>query len=168
MDKTKDSNASLLAKLFDYTLDVKGSIYGDEQERLRWYEGITVAASLQWIIVPWVIAVSIWMGGRPVVSYMLAVTAALYIPQLITLRYAMKTRVRLQNQWSAKGIIAGLLSGGSYVAIAAGAVRAYDNGFDPAGLRGAAVGGPIGLLVALALAHRYNKRSKAVHNSVED
>jgi hypothetical protein len=168
MNKTMDSNPSPLTRLFNSILDVKGSIYGDEQERLRWYEGIAVAASIQWLLVPWVIAAAIWMGGRPVVSYMLAVTAALYIPQLITLRYALKSRVRLQNQWSAKGVVTGVLSAGGYLAIVAGAVRAYDNGFDPAGLKGAAVGGPIGLLLAVAFAHRYNKRSKAVQEPVED
>ena len=168
MEKTTNPKASPLTRLFNYILDVKGSIYGDEQERLRWYEGIAVAASFQWLIIPWVIAGSIWMGGRPVVSYMLAVTAALYIPQLIALRYAMKNRVRLENQRSAKGIVIGLLTAGAYVAIAAGAVKAYDNGFDPDGLKGAAVGGPIGLLLALGLAHWYKKRSKAMQNSVED
>jgi hypothetical protein len=168
MNKTLDSKASPLTRLFISILDVKGSIYGDEQERLRWYEGIAVAASLQWVIVPWVIAASIWMGGRPVVSYLLAVTAALYLPQLITVRYAIKSRIRLEQQWSTKGIVMALLSGGAYVAIAAGAVRAYDSGFDPDGLKGAAVGGPIGLLLALAFAHRYSKRSKAVQESVED
>jgi hypothetical protein len=38
-------------------LDFDGDLYGDERERLRWYEGIATAASLQWLAIPWVAAI---------------------------------------------------------------------------------------------------------------
>jgi hypothetical protein len=160
--------ATLLSRLFDQTLDVHGEIYGDEQERLRWYEGITVAASLQWIIVPWVIAVSIWMGGRPVTSYLLAITAAMYFPQLLTYVYAIRSGVRLPKFRSAKALFSGLLSGGAYLAIVIGAVRAYDDGLDPDGVKGALVGGPVGMIVALLLARIFMKRRAAAQARLED
>lgn len=152
---------TFLLRLTEQILDVKGNIYGDEQERLRWYEGITVAASIQWILVPWVIAVSIWLGGREVVSYLLAVTVAMYVPQLLTMQYAMRSRVRFEGYGSLKAIVTAVASAGSYVAIALAAIRAYDGGFDPNGLKGGVVGGFIGLGLVIVGARFYSKRTAA-------
>jgi hypothetical protein len=152
---------TLLMRFTDQILDVKGNIYGDEQERLRWYEGITVAASIQWVLVPWVVAVSIWLGGRAVVSYLLAVMVAMYLPQLLTMQYAMRSRIRLDGHWSPKAMVTAILSGGSYVAIALASVRAYDGGFDPDGLKGGVVGGFLGLGLVVVFARLYSKRTAA-------
>ncbi len=145
-------------RFVNWILDTKGtSLYGDEQERLRWYEGISAAASIQWLVVPWVIALGIWIGGRPVVSYLIAVAIVFVVPQYFAIFYAMKNRVRLPNSKSPGYLVISMISGLSIVAIVFASIHAYDNGFDPDGLKGAAVGGPIGGLLAALLIRRYKK-----------
>jgi hypothetical protein len=168
MNSTTASQGPVLRRFVDWTLDTKGDMYGDEQERLRWYEGITVAASVQWLIVPWMLAFGVWQGGRPVVSYLVAVTLLMFIPQLFSSVYAMRNRVRLPSTQSAKYWVFGLMSGLPYLAIVLGAIRAYDNGFDPAGLRGGAVGAVLGGTMSVLLLRRYNKRVKKVSNGDDE
>ena len=44
---------TMLDRVVRWSLDSDGDFYGDERERLRWYEGIATAASLQWLAIPW-------------------------------------------------------------------------------------------------------------------
>ncbi len=162
MNSTTASQGPVLRRFVDWMLDMKGDMYGDEQERLRWYEGIAVAASVQWLLVPWALAWGVWQGGRAVVSYLLAVTFLFVLPQGLSTVYVLRNRVRLPANSNVKYLLLGLASALPYVAIMLGAIRAYDGGFDPDGTRGGIVGGAIGGSLALLLMHRYNKRVKRV------
>ncbi|GAA2621869.1 hypothetical protein [Paractinoplanes durhamensis] len=56
---------NVLDRVVRWNLDLDGDLYGDERERLRWYEGIATAASLQSILIPWSAAVMVWPLGKP-------------------------------------------------------------------------------------------------------
>src|SRR3712207_9477580 len=82
----------LLDRIVRWNLDTDGDMYGDERERLRWYEGIATAASLQWIGVPWAAAVLVWVLGRPAVLPLAVVLAVLYLPILLCTVYVRRRR----------------------------------------------------------------------------
>jgi hypothetical protein len=158
MTSTTASQGPVLRRFADWALDMKGDMYGDEQERLRWYEGISVAASVQWLVVPWGLAWAVWQGGRNAVSYLLAITILFVLPQFFSTVYVLRNRVRLPTKKNAKYWTFALISGLPYLVIAVGVIRAYDNGLDPAGTRGGIVGAAIGGLLGILFVRRYSKR----------
>src|SRR5688500_14395530 len=87
-------------------LDGDGTIYGDERERLRWYEGIATAASLQWLAIPWAAAVLVWVLGRPSVLPLAVVLAALIVPMAVCTAYVRRRRVDTEvHSWNRKRVL---------------------------------------------------------------
>src|ERR1041384_6037395 len=86
---------TVIDRVVRWNLDLDGSddIYGDERERLRWYEGITTAASLQWLAIPWAAAVMVWPLGRASVLPLTVVLAALILPMVFRTVYGERSRV---------------------------------------------------------------------------
>jgi hypothetical protein len=167
--ETENSTGSvgpLMRRFVDWVLDTRGSMYGDELERKRYYEGTTVAASLQWLVLPWLMAFAIWKGGRPVVSYVVAFALVLYLPILFSSIYVLRNRVRTPKSPTPGLLILQIIFGLSFPAIGVLAIGAYDSGIDSefdGGLiawtvGGGLAGGFIGL-VGVKLYQRRQQRS---------
>ena len=149
-------------RLAVWLLDHDGELYGDEQERLRWYEGIALTASIQWIVVPWALAVMAWIGGRAVAPYLLIAAVVFYLPILLTNAYVTRWRVRLfAGGWTRKRIVISVLSGLPYVVLVIGLARAYDGFDDPAMVISGAVGALIGLGAVVIGFRRDSRRAAA-------
>jgi membrane associated rhomboid family serine protease len=153
--------STALDRVVRWALDVDGDTYGDERERLRWYEGIATAASLQWLAVPWAAAVLVWPLGRPAVLPLAVVLTLMYVPMLVCQAYMRRRRVDTSPRtWRLKTILhtaAGVLP---YVVFLVGALDAYQAP-DHSTAIGAAVGGVFGGTlgtVALALRSRRQRR----------
>ena len=150
-----------------WTLDFEGDLYGDdERERLRWYEGIAVAAQVQWIVVPWTAAVLVWTLGRPAVLPLVAVLAALLIPLGFCTGYVQSRRVSTTpRSWSAKRLLLGTLSGLPYVVFGIGALYHWE-GAESSTWKGAVVGAAFGLAIGVVIqavqTRRRRRRDAAV------
>jgi hypothetical protein len=160
---------TVIDRIARWTLDPDGDLYGDERERLRWYEGIAVAANLQWIAVPWAAAVLVWVLGRPSVLPLGVVLVAMYVPTVLCLLYMRRRRVETAVQrWTAKRIVLGALGGLPYVAYLLGAMNAY-GGTDRSVLSGAAVGAVVGgVLAAGFLAYSSSRRRRREAATIPD
>jgi pilus assembly protein TadC len=144
------TETTVLDRLVSWTLDHDGDIYGDEQERLRWYEGIATASTVQWIVLPWTIAVMSWICSREVAGYLLVLAVMFYVPMFLTTAYASKKQINLlPRTWTKKRIIVSVASGLPIVVVAIGLTRAFDEGLDSDGMVGGAIGGTVGLVVAI-------------------
>jgi hypothetical protein len=151
-----------LDRFVHWILDSDGTIYGDERERIRWYEAIAVASSVQWLVVPWALAIMAWMANRQVAPYLTAVAVIFYAPMLIATVLAERSRINtMQVRLNRKAVLIAVFTGLPFLLMLAGLVRAFDEGFDPSGLKGAAVGGPIGMIVAWLFARTVQKRRAA-------
>jgi hypothetical protein len=162
---------SLLDRIVRWNLDPDGDLYGDERERLRWYEGIATAASLQRMALPWAAAILAWTVGRSAVVPAAVLLAVLYIPMVMSLVYVRRRRVdTTPRSWSAKRIEVTVLSVLPYVLFVLGACYAYRS--TDAGLfRGAAIGAVIGGLLGFGKAvveSRQRRRREAAPVEDED
>ncbi|MFN8123327.1 MAG: hypothetical protein U0237_12945 [Thermoleophilia bacterium] len=141
----------VLDRLTDWVLDHDGDIYGqDERERYRWYEGIALAASAQWILVPWTMAALVWFADRDAAILLAVAFAVFHLGLLPANLHVRRKRVEVHPvHWSRKRILI------SAVAIPAGPVfflgfmRAFA-GMDATEAVGATVGGVIGLAGGVA------------------
>jgi hypothetical protein len=154
-------------------LDLDGDLYGDEQERLRWYEATAVAASVQWFLVPWVLAVLIWAANGSATVPLLIVAAAVYLPLLLLSAYAKRHRVRtLPDRWSRKRIVLTVASALPYLVIIGGAVRALvlqASGWPMHGMPvGMLIGLPIGLAGGVFAIRAARRREQAHENDSRD
>jgi hypothetical protein len=162
------ADTTTLDRLVSWTLDHDGDIYGDEQERLRWYEGIAVASSVQSIVVPWTLAVMSWICSREVAKYLVVLAVVFYVPTFLTAAYASKKRVYLARPHrTTKAVVLSVVAGLPVVVLVVGLIRALDEGLDPDGLVGGAIGSAIGLVVAVFVAraisqHRLAREANAV------
>ncbi|MBE1490453.1 hypothetical protein [Plantactinospora soyae] len=120
------SRITVLDRIADWALDPDGHTYGDERERLRWYEGMATAAMIQWIALPWAAAVLVWVGGRPVAPTLVVLLALLYLPILLCARYVARRRVDPRRiRWTTRTISTALLVGVPYLLFLFGLARAY-------------------------------------------
>lgn len=118
--------ATLLDRIAYWTLDHDGDIYGDERERLRWYEGIATAATIQWIATPWAAAVLVWTLGRPAVLPLAVLMIIFYVPMLVCHWYVRRRRVETDVQtWSRKRFIVAALSAPPYILFLVGCAWAF-------------------------------------------
>jgi len=155
-----DGRRTLLDRIVRWSLDPDGDLYGDERERLRWYEGIATAASLQWIALPWAAAILVWILGRPAVLPLGVMLAALYVPMLMSTAYVHRRRVdTAPPSWSAKRIVITLASIVPYLLFVLGACYAY-RATDAGLFGGAAIGSVIGGVVAGATAVYQSRRRR--------
>jgi pilus assembly protein TadC len=164
------ADTTTLDRFVSWTLDHNGDIYGDEQERLRWYEGIAVASSVQWIVVPWTMAVMSWICSREVARYLVVLAIVFYVPTFLTTVYVSRKRVNLAPPHrNAKVVTLGVVSGLPSVVMVVGLVRALDEGLDPDGIVGGVIGGAIGVVIAI-LAVREIARRRVIReaNAVDE
>jgi peptidoglycan biosynthesis protein MviN/MurJ (putative lipid II flippase) len=154
-----------------WILDLDGDTFGDERERIRWYEGTTVAANLQWIAVPLVAAVLVWILGRPSVLPLAAVLAVMYLTTVLVPIYVQRRRVDPRiARWRPSSVLRGSLAAVPYLAFVLGAMRAYSSP-ERHFLPGAAYGTVVGLILAvavLAIAARMRRRREAAILRDED
>jgi hypothetical protein len=157
---------TVLDRVVRWNLDLDGTddIYGDERERLRWYEGIATAASLQWLAIPWAAAILVWAVGRDSVVPLTVVLAALLVPMTICTAYVRRSRVVTDvRRWTAKRVLLQIIGGVPYVVFFFGALYAYQ-GPDSSTLRGAIWGagvGAVGGIVATVVGTRRGRRQEA-------
>jgi drug/metabolite transporter (DMT)-like permease len=134
---------TLLQRFTDWTLDHDGTMYGDERERLRWYEATVVMATVHGFLVPWTLAVLIWVGGRPVAPYLLAVFAAFLLPTLLAAVYVARRQVRVRPERpDRKYVLLAVALNVPYAVFVLGVLKAYLEG-----TRGSLVGGLVGAVV---------------------
>lgn len=139
---------SRLQRFADWTLDHDGTMYGDERERLRWYEAIAVTASVQAFLVAWTLAILVWVGGRPVAPYLLAVFAAFVLPTLISSTYVQRRQVQAPERPDRKFVLVAVALNLPYLVFVLGAARAYLEG---RAFTGSVVGAVVGGLGAWAI-----------------
>lgn len=150
---------SWLQRFADWTLDHDGTMYGDERERLRWYEASAVMASAQAFLVPWTLAVLVWVGGRSVAPYLLAVFAAFVLPTLISATYVRRRQVSVPERPDRKFVLVTVALNLPYVVFVLGTLRSYLEGRVLAGsLVGAVVGGLGGWAILWAAASLLGRR----------
>jgi hypothetical protein len=164
-----------LIRLFDWLLDHDGDIYGDERDRQSWYEAIAASASLQWIAIPWTLAIVVWFVPTDAI-WALAVIFALQLALIvIVLPYLGNRRVDYARpQRSAKARIIQVISTLPLFVFVLGATVGADirNGTDSsiisAGLIGGAFGAAVGGAVGYALLRRKRNRAAAAEVEPED
>src|SRR5690349_18664867 len=161
---------TILDRVVRWGIDADGDFYGDERERYRWYEGISAAASMQWVAVPWAAAVMVWPLGRPSVIPLAVVLVAMFVPMLVCMRYVRSRRVdTTPRTMDSRRVLWGLIGGLPYAVFLVGALRAYEPDGSP--WVGAAVGGVIGGVGGLVIQFvqsRRRRRQEAVAAADED
>jgi hypothetical protein len=159
-----------LDRVVHWALDADGDSYGDERERLRWYEGMAIAASLQWLAVPWAAAVLVWLLGRPAVLPLAIVLVLMYAPMVLAMMYMHRRHVdTTPRSWRPRTIISAVLGGLPYVIFTIAAIAAYQVPGDSDTAIGAAVGSVIGAGIGcLALWYRSRRRTREESELLED
>lgn len=162
---------TLMDRFARWNLDPDGDLYGDERERIRWYEGIAVTWQTQMILVPWVIAVLVWVLGRPAVLPLGVTLAVLLVPVWFTSAYVTSRRVDVTPLvWTTKRKLLGVLTGAPYAAFVVGMSYHLDwpkEGSWVSITTGIAVGLLIGVVMQ-AYASRRRRRSEAATIVDED
>jgi small-conductance mechanosensitive channel len=151
------TSASPLDRAFTWILDRDGDLYGDEQERLRWYEASTVVLSIVCVTVTWAVAIGVVIGGREAAPALLGVLVALYAPLLLMNGYAHRRHVRtIPDRWSSKRIFLMVLMLAPYFVAVIGLLLAFDASGST--VTGAMVGGALGLVISfVAMLVRYRR-----------
>ncbi|WP_306215430.1 hypothetical protein [Actinoplanes sp. RD1] len=141
---------TFLDRVVHWNLDLDGDLYGDERERLRWYEGMTTSASLQSFLLPWAAAVMVWPLGKPSVLPLAVMLAVSWAPQLLATFYVRHRRVDpTPRSWSAKRISLMVITVLPLVVFVSGANYVHEP-HDTAWL-GAIVGGVVGALLGVVV-----------------
>jgi hypothetical protein len=164
------TSTTLLDRVVHWNLDLDGDIYGDERERLRWYEGIATAASLQWVAIPWAAAIMVWPLGRSSVVPLGVVLAVLVIPMWLSAVYVRSRRVdTVPRSLTAKRLLMSTLGGLPFVVFLVGAFYVWDPESSTwrGAIVGAAIGGVIGSVMS-ALKIRRRRRQEAATVGDED
>lgn len=140
-----------------FVLDLDGTSYGDEHERQRWYEGMAVAATVQWYLLPYVCAGCLLAWGRPVAPTVLLVTLALYGPLMLTRFYLHRFNVRVDHvMGTRRGMVSMAVVMVPYLVVFLDLMRLYTA---PSTFVGALCGAPVGLVIGFAaLAAKARKR----------
>lgn len=152
--------ASAFDRAVAYVLDFDGDMYGkDERERTRWYEGIALAASVQWIVVPWVAAIMIWWASAGTARAVAAIGMAFLLPMALATIYVEHRRVETAvTRWTGKRVLWSFLTMAPIAIFLAGFVRVADLGGATSAsvIVGAVVGG-----VAAAVGTLVRRRPRA-------
>jgi hypothetical protein len=167
--ETNMSNRSILDRMADSILDRTGDIYGvDERERSVWYEGIAIAASVQWLTFPWVIAIMSWRVGPETTSILVWLLVAFYLPMFVANIYVHRHRVAsVPLGWSRKRIIVTALTAIPIV-IAGLGIQHSHNELDKYSVVGGVFGGCVGLAIAVVLMKHLSKRRATKLGSPQD
>jgi hypothetical protein len=151
---------TLLDRVVAWNLDLNGDLYGDERERLRWYEGIATAASMQWMGIPWAAAIMVWLLGKPSVLPLFLVLLVLFVPMGCCTAYVRGRRVDTEvHAWSRKRVVLSALFIVPVTGFIVGALYAY-GGRDSSVWRNAALGGLFGCALAVVSAAGNRRRAR--------
>lgn len=161
---------TVLDRIVRWHLDFDGDLYGaDERDRLRWYEAVTVAASVQWITVPWAAAALVWVLGEPAVLPLSVMMAVLAVPMVFTTFYLRRRQVDTDpRSWTRKRIVLSVLGATPWVLYFAGAAyhaAGPSSTIWPSTAIGGVLGGAAGMI---ASAIRSRRRRKLEDSLVED
>jgi hypothetical protein len=157
-----------LQRFANWILDHDGTMYGDERERLRWYEAIAILGSIQGILVPWALAICVWLGGRTAAPYLLAVFLVFCLPQFVAAGYIRRRRVRIRpERVDRKYVVVAVATNLPYFIVVAGLVRAY---VPDGSVTGAVVGGLVGGCAGVAAVRlaQWLRRRRPVPAAVEE
>jgi hypothetical protein len=159
---------NVLDRVVRWNLDLDGDLYGDERERLRWYEGIATASSLQSMVIPWAAAIMVWPLGKPSVLPLAVVLALQWLALMVGTLYVMRRKVdTTPRRWTRKRLVVTLLAAAPFVVFLVGALHAYD----PEGETwiGASVGGVIGAALGVgATILKIRRRDRAEALAVDE
>lgn len=147
--------ANRFDRVVDWVLDHDGDIYGDERARLRWYEGLAFTASVQWILVLWVLAACAWTAPSSAAPYLWSIAAAFVVPMYLSMIYAARRGVDVTRpSRSRKSKVVQAATGVPLLVFVVGMTIGLDrrsgrswSEMSPA-LRGGAIGGCAGLAIA--------------------
>ena len=160
----------LLDRFVGWVLDPDGVMYGDERERLRYYEASTFAASLQGLLVPWALAVTALVGGRPVAPYVLVLGGLVLLPWLAASLYVKGKRVRpAPERLTVTYVVIVILTALPYaiLVVAAGTSLTGQSADDAhSTIVGAAVGGTFGAVIGILI--RRQARVRAARTAAAD
>ncbi len=159
MTSSRTTSRPTFDRVTDSILDRNGDIYGvDERERSIWYEAIAIAASVQWLVFPWVIAIMSWNVGRDTASILGWILLAFYLPMLVANLYVHRNRVAsLPLRWSRKRVVITAITSVPLVVASLGIQRAHHS-FDKYSVFGGIFGGCVGLALSVFLMRYFGKR----------
>lgn len=158
-----DPGASI-DQVVGWALDICGDTYGDERERLRWYEGMTAAAQLQLIALPWAATVLVLALGRPAVLPVSVLLGIVYLTALMSLLYVRRRGVETTPaRWSRSRIVFAVLGGLPYLLFVFSSIWVFRDPGTKVGstMVGAFVGAGIGLVAAIIGNVRETRRRRA-------
>ncbi|MEZ6014701.1 MAG: hypothetical protein R3F49_06290 [Planctomycetota bacterium] len=142
-----------------WVLDEDGDWWGDEQERMRRYEGIALMEHAQMILFPSVMAVMAWTCPKSAAPWLLAALLAFLYPTMFGTAYVLKRHVRVAR-WRRNQVLWTALSLGPIIAALAG--LASKLGLSGAGLTGSIVGGVVlGLIGLMAYKAQLARRARS-------
>ncbi len=143
--------------------------YGDEQERLRYYELYAVAVHLQLIALPAVGAAVITVGGDSAIGPVLIMLATAFLPILFGLSHLSRHHVRAEAIAMSRRNRGYMIAYGvSYLSlVAAIALRYSVSGLEP-GLTILAASGLVIGIAAAAAATEAQRRRRAEHTTGTD
>jgi hypothetical protein len=153
-------HASLSERAIRKIIDSDGVTYGDERERLRYYEAHSAIMTLQAYLLPVVCGVVIIGFGHKVVWPVTAVFFAMQVPVRFGMAYLTRTRVAVySNALRARGRIAIDILTGSFFAAAVifrSRPGGGGNGFVSRAILSGAIGAAFSVIVMAARARREN------------
>jgi hypothetical protein len=130
----------------DWLLDRRGQLFGDEQERLRRYEGLAVAATVQGVLVPWLAVLALAVWGRPAAPAIILLLVGSVLPTALGAGYATRWRVRsVPDRWSLKEWLLRTAGWVPYVIATLQILAAFDRP------RSVIVGGIVGGVIGMVL-----------------
>jgi hypothetical protein len=166
---------SPLVRIYEWLLDPDGDIYGDERSRFHWYEAIAAVASLQWILVPWALAIVVWFVPTSAIWALVVVFAVQYVLTLTCLPFLKSRNVNYARKPSSrKARILQVVSGLPLAVFVAGATFGADirSGIESEiirdGLVAGLIGGTFGAAFAWRAIRRTNKKFQAREAAGDD
>jgi hypothetical protein len=155
-----------LDRFVGWILDPDGVMYGDERERLRYYESSTFVASLHGVLVPWTLLACAVLGGRAVAPVVIAVAAAFVVPWILGSTHVRRRRVRTTpSRVSTVFVVTALLTWLPYPLLVLVVTRQFTAGSESGfargfwfGVIGGSIGGAVAGVIGLVRQHRAEHR----------
>jgi O-antigen/teichoic acid export membrane protein len=155
-----------LDRFVRWNLDFDGDLYGaDERERLRWYEGIATAATVQWFAIPLAAAILIWPLGRDGILPLGVLMLLLLLPMSLTTLYVRSHRVdTVPRRWTAKRVLFSTMTGLPTTVFLIGVLRAWQpqSTMWQGAIVGAVIGGLIGVVATVRQVRQRRRRDALV------
>ncbi len=159
------SNHRTLDAVARWTLDEGGTIYGDERERLRWYEGIAITTSIQWIVIAWTLAIMSLIADRSTAPYLAVLAAIFYLTMNIAAIYVARHRVALRVQFTTpKQRLITLIMMSALVITCVGLLRRIDGELSTGGLVAGFIGGAAGFAGCLVISRAQRRKLAATRD----